>query len=159
MDGHTDPLQGYPMRALRTPRYLYVRNFHPERWPAGDPNAKPADIAKFETSVFAGYADIDQGPAKAWMAVNRNDPAVAPYVAKAMGKRPAQELYDVQADPYELTNLAADPKHKMLLAKLDNQLMTELKRLADPRATGAGEVFDYPSYSDPGYGRPEGYAP
>lgn len=159
MDGRTEPLQGYPMRALRTQRHLYIRNFHPERWPAGDPNAKPADIARFETNVFAGYADIDQGPTKAWMAVHRDDPAVAPYVQKAMGKRPAQELYDVQADPYELNNLAGDPRHGALLARLDAQLMARLRRLADPRASGAGDVFDYPSYSDPGYGRPPGFAP
>src|SRR5262245_59874429 len=28
---------GYPCRALRTHDYLYIKNFHPERWPAGDP--------------------------------------------------------------------------------------------------------------------------
>jgi arylsulfatase A-like enzyme len=27
-------LLGYPMRAVRTADYLYIRNFHPERWPA-----------------------------------------------------------------------------------------------------------------------------
>lgn len=28
---------GYPQRAIRTSDYLYVYNFHPERWPAGSP--------------------------------------------------------------------------------------------------------------------------
>ncbi|MBI4876862.1 MAG: sulfatase, partial [Acidobacteria bacterium] len=28
---------GYPARALRPPEYLYIRNFAPDRWPAGDP--------------------------------------------------------------------------------------------------------------------------
>ena len=27
----------YPMRAIRTPEYLYIRNFKPERWPMGAP--------------------------------------------------------------------------------------------------------------------------
>ena len=31
--------QGYPMRSIRSGNYLLVRNFHPERWPAGDPQA------------------------------------------------------------------------------------------------------------------------
>ena len=29
--------QGYPVRAIRTPQYLYVRNYEPDRWPAGNP--------------------------------------------------------------------------------------------------------------------------
>src|SRR4029453_2165771 len=28
---------GYPSRAVRTRKYLYIRNLRPERWPAGDP--------------------------------------------------------------------------------------------------------------------------
>ena len=28
---------GYPIRGLRTRDFLYLRNFAPERWPAGDP--------------------------------------------------------------------------------------------------------------------------
>ena len=42
---------------------------------------------------------------------------------------------------------------------LDAQLMAQLRRLADPRVTAADAVFDYPSYSDPGFGRPPGYSP
>ena len=36
---------GYPTRAIRTEQYLYVKNFRPERWPAGDPPV---------------YGDVDQ---------------------------------------------------------------------------------------------------
>ena len=34
---------GYPMRAIRTHDYAYIRNYEPDRWPAGDPdyNAPP----------------------------------------------------------------------------------------------------------------------
>src|SRR6185295_125640 len=28
---------GYPIRGIRTAQFLYLRNFEPERWPAGDP--------------------------------------------------------------------------------------------------------------------------
>jgi len=40
---------GYPARALRTSQHLYIRNFKPDRWPAGDPEL---------------FADIDSGPSK-----------------------------------------------------------------------------------------------
>jgi len=154
MDGHTIPGTGYPMRALRTDRYLYIRNFHPERWPAGNPARVPASVEALETDVFAGYADIDGGPAKAWLATHHADPAVAPLFQLAMGKRPARELYDVQADPFEMRNLAADPAHAKVVAQLDDRLMAELRRLKDPRVLGPDNAFDYPSYSDPGFGRP-----
>ncbi len=38
--GRTDGAQlsvGYPARAIRTDKFLYVRNFKPDRWPGGDP--------------------------------------------------------------------------------------------------------------------------
>jgi N-sulfoglucosamine sulfohydrolase len=28
---------GYPVRAIRTPEFLYIHNYFPDRWPAGDP--------------------------------------------------------------------------------------------------------------------------
>ena len=30
---------GYPARAIRTKEFLYVKNYHPNRWPLGDPVA------------------------------------------------------------------------------------------------------------------------
>ena len=41
---------GYPVRALRTPDYLYVYNFAPDRWPAGNPET--------------GYRNVDDGATK-----------------------------------------------------------------------------------------------
>ena len=31
---------GYPMRAVRTGEFLFIRNFHPERWPDSRSNRK-----------------------------------------------------------------------------------------------------------------------
>ena len=36
--------------------------------------------------------------------------------------RPAEELYDVDADPHELVNLAGDPKHAGVLAEMRRAL-------------------------------------
>ena len=41
------------MRAVRTREYLYIRNFHPERWPAVDPGF-----------FFGPYGVCDVGPTK-----------------------------------------------------------------------------------------------
>ena len=121
---------GYPMRAVRTHEHLYIRNFKPDRWPAGDPE---------------GYADIDGGPTKAWMMAHRDDPKVKPLFKLAFEKRPAEELYDLKKDPGELTNVADDPQYAEARRKLADELMKYLTDTADPRALGKGDEFDeYP---------------
>ena len=50
-----------------------------------------------------------------------------------------EEIYDLEADPQELTNLALRPEHKALLADLRAKCVAELKR------TGAPFVDSMPS--------------
>jgi N-sulfoglucosamine sulfohydrolase len=124
---------GYPMRAIRTHDYLYVRNFKPERWPAGDPEQ---------------FGDIDGGPTKTYLLEKRTESAVAPLFALSCGKRPAEELYDCRTDPEQLKNLAADPAHGEARKRLADRLMAYLKETRDPRALGSGDAFDtYPYVS------------
>ena len=81
--------QGYPVRAIRTPEYLYVRNYEPDRWPVGNP----------ETS----YPNCDNGPTKTLITFQFDD-----YYRLCFGKRPAEELYRVKDDADCVKNLAAD---------------------------------------------------
>jgi uncharacterized sulfatase len=128
--------RGYPMRALRTHDWLYIRNFAPDRWPAGDP---------------PGYGDIDGGPTKTCMMEHREDGAVAPLFALAFEKRPAEELYDCRADPWQMKNLADDPAHADVKKRMAADLMAALTETKDPRVLGQGDVFDaYPYYSGGG---------
>jgi hypothetical protein len=48
----------------------------------------------------------------------------------------------MQKDPYELTNLAADPQYADIKKKLSGRMMAYLTKTGDPRALGNGEVFD-----------------
>lgn len=143
-DGGSD---GYPMRALRTHEFHYIRNFKPDRWPACNP-APEGQANSYEvlaTNTFAAFADVDASPSKAWMILHGDEPAVKPLFDRAFGKRPAQELYDLKKDPYQIHNVAGEPAYAQTLAKLDNQLMAELKITGDPRVVGGGDVFDtYP---------------
>jgi N-sulfoglucosamine sulfohydrolase len=123
---------GYPSRAIRTTRYLYIRNLKPDRWPAGDPE---------------GYYDIDASPTKELMiaSLKRGD-----RLAKlALDKRPAEELFDVSQDPECLNNLAGNSEHDATRRQLSGQLLTTLREQDDPRFDPAREdVFDsYPRYS------------
>ncbi|MHC5055956.1 MAG: sulfatase family protein [Planctomycetota bacterium] len=126
---------GYPCRAIRTGAFLYIRNFRPDRWPAGTP-----DAAKSVRGV--GYSDIDGGPTKSYMLAHRDDPAVRPLVELAAGRRPAEELYDLKEDPDQLRNVADRREYPAARKDLASRLMAELRATGDPRAVGGGEVFD-----------------
>lgn len=136
----------YPMRALRTADYLYIRNFRPDRWPAGDP----------QTYFAVGpFGDIDGGPSKSVLLDRRNDPAIARFFALATAKRPAEELYDVRADPAQLTNLAGNPAHAAAQGRLRASLDTWMRETGDPRADADDDRWDrYPYYGGPAVSEP-----
>ena len=46
-------------------------------------------------------------------------------------ERPAEELYDIERDPHELNNLAADPEHAEVLSRLRSALDDWLERTGD----------------------------
>ena len=46
--------------------------------------------------------------------------------------RPRYELYDLQNDPEELTNLASKPEHKAVFDKLAERLKSYQKQTLDP---------------------------
>jgi uncharacterized sulfatase len=144
---------GYPMRALRTYDFHYIRNFRPERWPACNPNGydEPgAQLQTYETlakNTFAAFADVDASPSKAWMLLHRDEPAVKPLYERAFGKSPGRELYDLKKDPYQLHNVAEEPAYADVVRRLDAQLLAELTATGDPRVTGRGDLLDaYPIY-------------
>src|SRR5436305_1675232 len=43
-----------------------------------------------------------------------------------------EEIYDLEADPQELTNLALQPEHRALLVDLRTKCVTELRRTGAP---------------------------
>ncbi|NGN62351.1 sulfatase [Streptomyces sp. A7024] len=116
----------YPVRALRTDRWLYIRNFFPERWPAGDPQPPAPDRGAF--------ADIDAGPTKTQLLENRDRPEFAEAFQLATAKRPAEELYDLASDPHSLHNLADRPASAAVQTRLREQLHDWMRRTDDPRA-------------------------
>ena len=134
----------YPVRALRTSEYLYVKNFKPDRWPMGDPyqvteTSEPSSDL-LEKDTYAAFPDMDMSPTKAWLVHHRKDPGMEKYIDYAWAKRPEEELYAIKDDPHQTKNLASDPAYSMILRELRNQLMDELKANDDPRL--ADDAFD-----------------
>jgi arylsulfatase A-like enzyme len=117
---------GYPARAVRTRDFLYIRNFEPARWPAGDPQAHKDPKRE--------YGDVDDGPTKQFILQHRDEPGVTRPFELCFAKRPAEELYDVKKDPDQVNNLAGQPGYAQQLAGLRVQLANWMKETADPRA-------------------------
>jgi hypothetical protein len=59
-----------------------------------------------------------------------------------MGKRPAEELYDVVDDPACLKNLAGDPARRALMDALREKMESRLKADGDWRVLGEGDRYE-----------------
>jgi len=136
----------YPQRALRTPEFLYIRNFRPDRWPAGDPVVLREDGSP--AGPHSGYKDIDGCPTLDFLISKAGDPALGWFLQAAVAKRPAEELFDIKSDPGCLNNLAADPKFAGTKQKLAKRLEEYLRQTGDPRVLDGGEIWEtYKRYS------------
>ncbi len=131
---------GYPCRAIRTREFLYIRNFHPERWPAGDPEMWKS---------VGPFGDIDGGPTKDVVLAGRDDPVIGRFFRLACAKRPAEELYDVVKDPYQLVNVADRPEYAAAKKQIRADLDRWMRETDDPRAKGVDDRWDrYPYYGE-----------
>ena len=141
----------YPMRALRTREHLYIRNFKPDRWPMGDPDNIDlyADWDDSERHQKGPYRDIDESLTKAWLINHRSQAGVLETIELTLNKRPAEELYDIQADPDQLHNLAADPNYAPTKADLAERLKHIMTQSQDPRLTDAFDHLPYVSTAPP----------
>lgn len=125
---------GYPMRAVRTKDYLYIRNFRPHRFPGGD------ETIPGTPSVFG---DIDGGPTKIYMMDHRGEKHVTNLFNLAFGLRPAEELYHVHNDPFQLNNLVADSSLTEVKQDLSKKLTTWMKDTKDPRTDPTSNLIDH----------------
>lgn len=131
---------GYPARAIRTYDYLYIRNYEPDRWPAGDPPL---------------FGDVDAHmlhypcPTKMYMLEHRDAPEIRPLFDLGFGKRPAEELYDLRNDPYQMRNVASEAAFAVIKKQLSQALQTYLSETGDPRALGKKTIWDATMYYAP----------
>ncbi len=94
------------IRSVRTEQFKYIRNFHPQR-----PLLQPNDYK--DTKPF--MPRLRELHAQGKLSPLQEDILFSPT-------RPAEELYDVQADPFETRNLAADPHFRATLETLRTRL-------------------------------------
>ncbi len=143
-------LGGYPARGIRTDDFLYIRNYAPDRWPAGTPDYEGA------ASPNAWLADCDNGPTKWFLWQHRDDPELGEYYDLSFAKRPAEELYDLKKDPGQVVNVADDSSYTRIRTALAVRMTQGLVDAADPRMDGRGDLFDSQPYlgGSPRYPQP-----
>lgn len=120
--------QGYPIRAIRKGDYLYIKNYKPNLWPAGNPET--------------GYLDTDGSPTKSYILNLRRRGENHDFWLLNFGKKTQDELYNIRTDVDCVTNLAENPQYLTIKNKLENIMENELKIQGDPRMFGNGDVFD-----------------
>ncbi len=104
------------LRSLRTDRYLYIRNYHPQR-PHLQPN-RYKDAKDILVALRAAHEAGTLPPLSETLLFNPT--------------RPAEELYDYLTDPWQHRNLAADSAFADVLADLRIRLDAFLEKTGDP---------------------------
>ncbi len=94
------------IRSVRTERFLYVRNFYPQR-PHLQPNAY-----KDGKAIVKTLRALHEG--------GKLDALTEKLLFSPT--RPAEELYEWRTDRWQVTNLAEDPAHRETLAALRKRL-------------------------------------
>ncbi len=100
----------YPIRSVRNERFKYIWN----------PN--------WQATFYNTEGTQPNGLPKLWL---KRSEAEAKARAEAYYHRPEEELYDLQADPFELHNLANDPQYAPVKKKLRQVLDAWMKQQGD----------------------------
>ncbi|MEM7385853.1 MAG: sulfatase [Verrucomicrobiota bacterium] len=126
---------GYPIRGIVKDNFLYLENFEPSRWPAGNPET--------------GYLNCDGSPTKtAILEGRRSRGEERPYWQWSFGKKPRFELYNLKVDPDCMKNLAIQAEYGDRRKAMRDQMRKELKEQGDPRIEGQGFLFEKYPYAD-----------
>jgi arylsulfatase A-like enzyme len=103
------------MRCVRTKEYKYIKNYMPER-----PYMQPNNYKETQYPMWNLMKELN--------AQGKLSPAQALFCAPV---KPAEELYNIKSDPYELNNLALSPKHNKTLLHMRGILANWITETGD----------------------------
>jgi len=112
------------MRSARDARFLYIRNFEPELPYAGH------IIYRNQSAIMQEWFRLQAeraltGSAALWMRTHR----------------PAEELYDTNADPHQIRNLADEPAHTETLERMRKAVTDWMTRIGDQGLINEAEMI------------------
>jgi N-sulfoglucosamine sulfohydrolase len=109
-------------RSIRSNRYKYIKSWYP-------------DVAGGHPLNYRDNLDIVRAWRKAWQAGTL--PAVQSQWFEPTAK---EQLYDIVADPHELTNLASSANHQTILREMRTALNAFLAEVGDTGAIAESEL-------------------
>lgn len=118
------------IRAIRDRRFKYIRNFFPER-PYAQPNV-------YKDTQYPTLAAMRQLAAEGRLS---GPPAL--FLAP---RRPEEELYDLEADPHEIRNLAGAPEHRATLEAMRSRLEEWIRTSRDQGETPESGPMEWDKY-------------
>lgn len=110
----------YPIRTVTDGEYRYIRNLTPNE----------LYIEKHVMGI-QGNGSLNNAYWPTWVNFASDNPAVYALVKRYV-MRPAEEVYHTASDPFEMTNLAADPQYSTVRARLAAELDRWLLEQGDP---------------------------
>ncbi|TWU16602.1 sulfatase family protein [Allorhodopirellula heiligendammensis] len=113
----------YPIRSVRNERFKLIRNLDPD--------------ATFHNTIN-GKAWF-----RSWEASAEGGNEHAQSIIERFATRPAFELYDVQADPHELNNLAGDADYAAVLSELAETLAAWMQSQGDLGLETEMQAFEH----------------
>ena len=116
------------VRAVRDHRFKYIRNFMP---------AKPYNL-------HVGYM-YRMETMQVWQQMHNEGKLNPVQEIFFSERRPAEELYDTDADPWEVVNLAEAPEHQATLKKMRAELYSWMKETRDVGLLPEPELKDRPA--------------
>lgn len=138
----------YPARAVRDGRWKYVRNLRPD-W---------AFTTHIDLQESRGDGLGQRAFFAEWERLAKTDAAAAATLDR-YHRRPAEELYDLEKDPAERSNVAADPANAPKLAELRGALDAWMREQGDDGAVPvAGRPLSDPESYGPAGAATEGKA-
>ena len=123
------------IRCVRDKQYKYIRNFMPER-----PYTQKNAYKERAYPMLKVMKDLH--------AEGKLTPVQQLFMAE---RRPEEELYDIQADPWEVKNLAASPGHRDVLKRMRGILEAWIRQTGDK-----GQFPEKPEPRKPAQGKRRG---
>ncbi len=112
----------YPIRTISDGQYRYIRNLSPDE----------IYIEK-HLMGWSGQCKLNNPYWSTWIREAWTNPHTYDMVKRYM-HRPAEQLYNTAEDPYEMTNLAADPAFSAVKEVLRTELDRWMRAQGDPGA-------------------------
>ncbi len=103
----------FPQRGVRDGRYKYIVNLKPE-------NTWTTHFTK-----VSGIPESHKQVWDTWVEKSKTD-SIAAKIVELNEHHPREELYDTQADPHELNNIADKPEVRPILLKMQAELKKRL---------------------------------